>query len=75
MTEEHPVFATKNEADLWMAIARAQKQTKKEKREKIVSNVLRRVETGKDPISSAILCKLILIVIAVKTALENLILS
>ncbi len=62
MTEDYPVFTTKYEADLWKAIARAEKQPKKERREKMISNVLRRVETGKGPVSSPILCKLIRIV-------------
>ena len=59
MSEEYPVFTTKIEADLWKALARAQKQSNSERREKIVSNVLRKVETGKGPVHSAILCSLI----------------
>ena len=66
MTDEFPVFATKYEAELWKSIAHAEGQNKKEKREKAISNVLRKVETGKECVSSAILCKLIRIVTEVE---------
>ena len=62
MTDELPVFATKYEADLWKSIIHAEGQSKKERREKTISNVLRKVETGKECVSSAILCKLVRIV-------------